>query len=1214
MAYSNQNKSGVNRQNKTKVPLTGYRKQDKKRRWTRPSRGERDTQDQSSSSNALQETQPRRSQDVYSDNSSFRDNWKWAHSSEWSYLMSHVRRQPRNVDESASQLFSGLPYARRCVTTAMLAHCRTMEEVDVVCGLEKHAPVGLHEVIKRVRRWSGLCRLNAIIHVMDETISIEQIVLHSEYESALCHFLYFPGDEDQPAHLAPTFVVPKQAEARPRVVEISDPQPAAETALVVYEARPAPGAAIVRHDRLMCDASTQVVDTLNPEEWRCASLGTGYTDDCIDLSRICWWTGNLDEELMRESLEPGETMFSMENIMFDHYETYHFGTFSVVVGEEGREPEDDETHSGFHWAPGRVVAAVHRSWRAQHPYVEPLVRQVGQITKWTYWGELPARARDGHELVHVSGWLAQFTPTAERDFGEALRGTLHNAGIFRPDVCCATQKSIQTFGTAMIFMAPKPSDLAQLLKIDRRTYTDGLQKVVVFKAGDRVSAFGRVYIVHRIEGHELGDGLLKLVMAQCELRKVVKDCFDRFCSFLPGLKRAEPTIIPPLQKDVDEAMVRRSKWTVAALTQTDAVRTALINRERLEAAKNGYERNPDFELMTIAQISKEYPKAIPCCGRFLWGYCYSCGCELPSKKKFPSRLCPGCLSSNSTLGKLVMEGDKVCSASVPVRYPGVVWTPSRHPGLKPNVATIASDSCVSVSGMSLEQALTKAPIERAGPALFGIGIDGAIPFVTSGGIRPLAEAICYRIFKDIPRTAEPLVYTKATLLLDHPELLGNLLWRRVSPYGVYQWVKSVAKSGRRKILLKAAHELRERGCLHPKKAGKFGVFVKTECLPYFKPVEDGLDWAMMVYVARLINGPFDEDHVITGPSLKPLIPVLKEVWHVENWIFYASVNPSKLDKRLDQIKEHASFLCSDFTAFDSTFTDYSWDMIESIYRRVLVDTHPDFWEILKRWRRPVGSAISRKESVSIKFQAGTCNASGRDDTALANAILNGIATALSLAAALAGVDLLALEYNHIYRASEMLSISIVGDDSLVACVTDLKPFQSAYESNIRRFGMIVKAEIYDTIHDVTFLGQAPYTNSRGEWAWGPTIGRRLYKAGWKAERGGNYPAWLHGVAGQNALYQNVPLLSDWAEVTLKLMKGQKRTEVVFDENRPWVGRDDTTFRYDQTTLEWVAFRYRKVGVSVPMILRDIGVLRSIERLPAVAHLESVQLMLSVDEL
>lgn len=1127
--------------------------------------------------------------------------------------MSHERRQLKVVDESANQLFSGLPYARRCVTTAMLAHCRTLEEVDVVCGLEKHAPIGLHEVIQRVRRWSGLCRLNAIIHVMDETISVEQIVLHSEFEAALCHFCYFPGDDCQPAHLAPTFVVPKQSCARPRVVEIADPPQAAENAVVVYEARPRPGALVQRADHLVCDASTQVVDTFVVEDWQCEPLGTGYTDECFDLSQVCWWTGLLDEELMRECLEPGTTLFSMENILFDHYDTYHYGTFSVVVGDE-QEPEG-ETDPGFSWTPARIRTAVLRSWRPQHPFVEPLVRQVGQITKWEYWGELPPRAVVGHEIVHKSGWLAQFTPPSpEASFGGALRCSLYDAGIIRPDVCCATQGSVQAFGTAMIFMESRPADLAHLLRIDRRTYTDGIRKVVVFKVGDRVTVSGRTYIAHRIEDHELGGGLVRLTLAHSNLQSVAKDLFDRFCSILPGLARAEPTIIPPLPKDVDEAMVRRSKWTVAALTQTDAVRTALINRERLEAAKNGYERNPDTELVTIAQISKQYPKAQACCGRFLWGYCYSCGCELPSKKKFQSRLCSGCLSSNSALGKLVLEGDKVCSVSVPVRYPGVVWTTSRHPGLKPNVATTANDSCVTVAGMSLEQALTKAPIERAGPALFGIGIDGAIPFVTSGGIRPLAEAICYRIFKDIPRTAEPLVYKKATLLLDHPELLGNLLWRRVSPYGVYQWVKSVSKSGRRKILLKAAHELRERGCLHPKKAGKFGVFVKTECLPYFKPVEDGLDWSSMVYVARLINGPFDEDHVITGPSLKPLIPVLKEVWHVENWIFYASVNPSKLDKRLNQIKEHPSFLCSDFTAFDSTFTDYSWDMIESIYRRVLVDTHPDFWIILKKWRRPVGSAISRKESVSIKFEAGTCNASGRDDTALANAILNGIATALSLAAALAGVELEALEYEHVYRASEALSISIVGDDSLVACVTDLKPFQSAYEANIRRFGMIVKAEIYDTVHDVTFLGQAPYTNSRGEWAWGPTIGRRLYKAGWKAERGGNYPAWLHGVAGQNALYKNVPLLSDWAEVTLKLMKGQKRTEVAFDENRPWVGRDTTTFEYDQTTLDWVAFRYRKVGVSVPMILRDIKVLRSIERLPAVAHLESVQLMLSVDEL
>lgn len=839
--------------------------------------------------------------------------------------------------------------------------------------------------------------------------------------------------------------------------------------------------------------------------------------------------------------------------------------------------------------------------------------------KLYFWGELvPQSLRHGSQawvrgIDHCGGWLASETPSDVN----YIHNFVQSLGFDRPDVVCATASALTTFGVGGAFVPLQPEDLTGLQKIGARMFTDGLREVIPFYEGDRVVLQGCTYVVRSFEAprngalHFLRCPLLALELVDTKPREVLRSILSRV-PWASG-RRNDVIVHPPSSPIAAGKMVNRSKWMIASLVETDPIRCALINRQRLSEAKHGFEDDPEEKLILLKQLAEKFPKTKPCLGAFRWGFCFSCGVELPSKKKFPSRLCRACLSGNSTLGKVIEGGDKVCSAAQRVRYPGVVWTTTKHPALKDGVKTTASDETLTITGMSLEQALTKAPIERPGPALFGIGIDGAIPFASSGGVRPLVEAICYRVFKDIPRTAEEAVFLKIHRLIDSSFLLGGLLWRRIIPMKEMDWARSIKNSRRRKMLIKAVHALKERGQLHPK-AGEFSSFPKSENLPYFAQTSEGPDCESMKYVARLINGPFDEDHVITGPSFKPLLAELKKVWHVNNWIFYASVAPSKLNSMLEEIAGCPSFLCSDFTAFDSTFTDHTWNLLEHIYRRVLVDVHPDFWEILKRWRRPKGSAFMRKEHCKVKFQAQTCNASGRDDTALANALFNGLATACSLAAAISGKALESLCGSDLADASRCLKISIVGDDSLVAAHFNLEPFRTAYETNIKRFGLIVKAQIYHSIHDVTFLGQAPYTNRAGDWAWGPTIGRRLYKAGWKLERGGNYPAWLHGVAQQTALYANVPLVSDWAQRTLGLMIGQKRTDVEYDENRPWAMPDVAMFPYDEVTLEWVAFRYREQGVSVPMLTRDIAALQSVERLPAVLHLESMERILLQDEL
>jgi hypothetical protein len=398
------------------------------------------------------------------------------------------------------------------------------------------------------------------------------------------------------------------------------------------------------------------------------------------------------------------------------------------------------------------------------------------------------------------------------------------------------------------------------------------------------------------------------------------------------------------------------------------------------------------------------------------------------------------------------------------------------------------------------------------------------------------------------------------------------------------------------------------------KAGEISAFVKTELMPYFAQTPEGPDSTLAAYVARLIQAPHDDTHVIAGPYLKPLCHRLKEVWNWENWIFYASVAPEKLDKWINRVRFAQSWFESDYSAFDATYSRQAWDMLEEVYRTIYPDAPSEFWSVLDIWRAPHGVCRVRKEDVRIEYQAEVCNASGRDDTALANALLNGIVLSLSFAAALAGKAVWEVEERDLSLASELCSIAIVGDDSLVACQFDVSEYQEAIRENIAAFGMIVKTKVSHELCDMTFLGMMAYPVA-GTLYWGPTIGRRTYKAFWQADPVGNLPAWLKGVCVQLRMYANVPILSDLAKRSLELLPAKTPiTTVKADEHQVWKAKETQAPDWDQGTVDWICKRFRDHGMTPAMFSRDLETIRSITRLPCVVHLEVPLMACNVEDL
>lgn len=758
-----------------------------------------------------------------------------------------------------------------------------------------------------------------------------------------------------------------------------------------------------------------------------------------------------------------------------------------------------------------------------------------------------------------------------------------------------------------------PGEIQGVWQTRERHVTDGHREVQYFTEGDVIQAGDAWFCAHLV----FHDNLLvyELRVTDEPLTQTVGRFFRSQTFNI--MDQAESVCLHPVFTDgptVSKESKRKAYWTSVTHATTDPVATANINRMRQDDAAAAWagSDDPNEALVFVNKLARTYPGVKSIGGSFKWGYCYTCGLELPQKEKLKGRVCRVCLAQRSQTGLalLIANGARVCNRVVPVRYPGMVKLKAAHPPLKAGTATLATPLNFEVKGTTLAEVLSREPLERAGATLGGVAIDGACPFTTAGGARPLVEAILYRVFKAVAAIIDPAGFTNATGLARSPYLLGSFLQERQKML-LWDWFLSLKRSSRRKILIKAYLDMKKRG-EHAPGFEFIQAFVKTELLPHFAKGQAGPDRTKVKYVARLIQAPHDETHIIAGPYLKPLIPALKEVWNEANWIFYASTGPAKLNKWLKRNCTAASWFWSDYSAFDATWSPEAWAMVEGFYDMIYPGADPELKRVFEIWRKPHGKMFSRKDDIKIEYLANVCNASGRDDTALANALLNGIVLSMSFAAALAGKLPSAVTEADLRYASEVVQIAIVGDDSLCACSFDVTPLKATIEQHIQSFGLQVVAESSHSLVDVTFLGMMPYM-AQGTYTWGPTIGRRMYKAYWKADQAGSIPAWTNGVAQQMSQWTNVPILCDLAKRVQELLKGHAVFTPQSDlEWKPWTAVPDSLPCWDESTLDWLCARYQ--GLTKPMIYEDLRTIQSINRLPAVAFLWTTEIACNQDDL
>lgn len=551
--------------------------------------------------------------------------------------------------------------------------------------------------------------------------------------------------------------------------------------------------------------------------------------------------------------------------------------------------------------------------------------------------------------------------------------------------------------------------------------------------------------------------------------------------------------------------------------------------------------------------------------------CPGCGRQRPEKYRWKDGMCDWCSGQEQGITRLAqwyVEG-----AQVPEGAPGVIHMKSRSLPLEGGLQFEALNFTLPHYLVPEDrQGWQAEPIHAAWAVGFLIG--GAPPRVATPGIHAAYDAVKCRVFRRKKWAPNDAYWEMAWAMRDC--VLPN--FPVVEPMTVEAWLATMPRR-RRRPLERAYQKYQETGYLPMH--GRFQSFIKLELLNAF---EQGLDITIVEETKnRLIQGPHDVAHVIAGPILKPFVHALKKAFSSEGYgIQYASRCPEEIDRWFNHDWDgkfiRVYFWC-DYSMFDCTHSTASWRFVESLYRQYCV-TNPDFWKVLEAWRAPKGS-MRDKDGHRFTYQAPVMNASGRDDTAGANCLVNAFAMVLSLTAAWFHCSVLDLTTEKVGHILSIMKFGICGDDTLCILpeLTDVEGFYARLSKELQEgFGLVAgsnKMGCSTNIFDAVFLGQRPYPVSGTDlWAFGPTLGRRLFKH--HVYKGiGNPYAWLHGVAKMERLcYRHVPVLYEQAVRTCELLTGRKVTPWQPDHEYSLLSRTAELPQWDERTLRYLAEGYK----------------------------------------
>jgi hypothetical protein len=614
--------------------------------------------------------------------------------------------------------------------------------------------------------------------------------------------------------------------------------------------------------------------------------------------------------------------------------------------------------------------------------------------------------------------------------------------------------------------------------------------------------------------------------------------------------------------------------------------------------------------------------------------CSSCRIKPPPKYRWKHRVCNRCWKCLDTCGAITPMGHDIMrnktvadgapgrvhlySSTLPpkkkkwnqVHIPtGAITMRVRDAPWMQGVETM--EKILKVTADDIYKIDTSLEKQKQEAVLGGIAISGCYPMVTRKGLYARMQALIGRAFLRKPKS-DPVAWAKLEemkhLILPKGALDGPQM-------DVEDWIATMPGT-RKRALKRAWIQYQADGSLDDKDL-TFSAFVKQELLAAFEEFDGSVSKELEESIARMIMAPQEKAHLVVGPVIKPKLLRLKANWNDENWLFYGATTPKKLQKWLDNSVgtcpdgEVFVFWC-DFSMFDCTHSKHSMKLIESYYQEM--ETNPQFKAVIDAWRYPGGTMGELK----FKLQE-IMLASGRDDTALMNAMYCGFVMGMAVAAAIKNKPLEELDAEDLRNAMAYVRISICGDDTLGFLPKAMWPrraqIMASIEKNLARFGLVSKLDCSNYLGSAVYLGMRPYnvpTPLGRQWLWGRTIGRAAYKLGWMLDLNkGDPAAWATGVADSIVLTQPyVPLLSDLARKTVELRVGCRRTPVLEDPNKPWTTwtphENLGTLTYDDVTLECLNLSYetptlygpeRPVGPTVAALKRSKINISKIDRIP-----------------
>lgn len=414
----------------------------------------------------------------------------------------------------------------------------------------------------------------------------------------------------------------------------------------------------------------------------------------------------------------------------------------------------------------------------------------------------------------------------------------------------------------------------------------------------------------------------------------------------------------------------------------------------------------------------------------------------------------------------------------------------------------------------------------------------------------------------------------AHALLFVRRVLGNSRQKpeRLRVLSFEDWV--AAFPPQRRMELRRAWADWQRGATSWREAGRFSFLVKRELagdntVPYYMTADAGegprhascspasepqdpvatghfrLDAAGARLVApRGLCAPHDAAHCIVGPTTRPALHALADIFSHDNPIFYCcGVVPRLLDRRLDQIASLSGWLYFevDYSSYDQSIRSEALNTAMLFLADLGVDVrNSHLAEIMRRWAKPAG-----RSRCGLTFKGDYMNASGRDDTAFINGVCNISALGVSLLRIVTGdgqtpntfAGLLAMDDAALLAARECMHAMILGDDSFGAVPDRFATALTCLPALLAEFGFEAKFKVHKDVRQATFLGCRPWRTSHG-WKWGRTPGRCVYKAHWAARPPKAAAAHLRGVSmGLQQAYPHVPVIKEFAAVGLRLTSG-----------------------------------------------------------------------------